>query len=305
MKCKYTKEIKDLWMPEAQATFDDLWQSVLLDPCLHQFDPTKLMVLRTNFPAKGFRYIVCQPGNNEASLELVSQFMSGKGFQCLTKTDNSVLYPVTFGSCQLCGNECYLHWYLGEAFCGDFAMNKFHHMCYGGHVVWDMDGYAVIFILSYNGANQAILELQMRLIKWDVDIVHCCNDHLVDADYWSRLNCNLCYDLSFYSYLRHVESFCQTHPAPTKIPIDAEHMPYYQGPCVHSLLSLQEELAEQDVIPDAPAPIDDAATALFTKIVTSRELGLTSLSIQPLEFSMFTTPSLAVLVPLAWALYDY
>jgi hypothetical protein len=49
-------------------------------------------------------------------------------------------------------------------------MNKFRHMCYGRCFVWVTDCYAVKFILSYDGANQAILHLQMRLMGWDVDI---------------------------------------------------------------------------------------------------------------------------------------
>jgi hypothetical protein len=162
MKREYTKETKDLWMPKAQAVFDNRQQFVLLDPCLPWFDPTKLTVLRTDFFAKGFGYVVCQPGNNKVSLELVSQFMSGNGFQFLTKMDNSILYPVAFGSCQLLGNERYLHSYLGEAFCGDFAMNKFLHMCYGCRFVWVPDCYAVKFILSYDKANQVILRLQIN-----------------------------------------------------------------------------------------------------------------------------------------------
>jgi hypothetical protein len=83
--------------------------------------------------------------------------MSGNGFQFLTKTDNGVHYPVAFGRHLLCGNKCYLHLYLGEAFCGDFAMNEFHHMCYGRCFVWVTDCYAMKFILSYNRANKAIL----------------------------------------------------------------------------------------------------------------------------------------------------
>jgi hypothetical protein len=48
---------------------------------------------------------------------------------------------------------------------------------------------------------------------WDVDIVHRRNDHLVDANYWLRLDANLCYDPSFCTYLRLFDSFRTTHPA--------------------------------------------------------------------------------------------
>jgi hypothetical protein len=125
MKQEYTKEIGPMWMTEAQAKFDDLRQSVLSDSCLQWFDPAKLTVLCTDLSAKGFGYIVCQPGDNDVSLELVSQFMSGNVFHFLTKQGDGVLYPVATGSRCLCRNERYLHLYLGKAFCGDFAMNKF------------------------------------------------------------------------------------------------------------------------------------------------------------------------------------
>ena len=75
-------------------------------------------------------------------------------------------------------------------------------MCYGCRFVWVTDCYAVKFLLSYDGANQAILRLQMRLMGWDVDIVHRTNDYLVDADYWLRLDSDLCYDPLFKKYLR-------------------------------------------------------------------------------------------------------
>jgi hypothetical protein len=76
-------------------------------------------------------------------------------------------------------------------------MNKVRYMDYGCQYVWVTDCYAVKFILSYNGANQAFLCLQMHLIGWDIDIVHHTNDYLVGANYWSRLNADLGYNPSF------------------------------------------------------------------------------------------------------------
>ncbi len=146
------------------------------------------------------------------------------------------------------------------------------------------------FILSYDGANQAILRIQIRLMGWDVDIVHRRNDHLVDADYWSRLDCNLCYDPSFRSYLRFVESFRTNHPLPTEIPIKAEHMPYYRGTRVHALPSSNDEPIHNDVVSDTAPPIDKAAAALLTNIITSGELGCTSLGIWTVVFGNFTIP---------------
>jgi hypothetical protein len=155
------------------------------------------------------------------------QFMSANGFHFLTTANDGVYDPVAFGGRRARGNKKYLHSYLGEAFCGDYAMNKFCHMCWGRRFVWVTDSYAFKFILSYNGANQAILRLQMQLMGWDVDIVYQCNEHLVDTDHWSRLDANLCYDPSFCTYLHLVEDLKRNHPALTKIPMNVEHMPYY------------------------------------------------------------------------------
>ena len=197
MERECTELVGDLWTPTTQETFDDLRNAILCDPCLHRFNPHSLTVLRTYFSLKEFGYVVCQANTDDVSLALASQLMSGNCFHFLTKTNGGVLCPVAFGSRQTRGNEKHLHSYLGEGFCGDWAMNKVRHMCYGRRFVWVTDCYAVKFILLYNGANQAVLRLQMPLMGWDVDIVHWTNDYLVDADNWSRLDSDLCYDPSF------------------------------------------------------------------------------------------------------------
>jgi hypothetical protein len=150
-----------MWTPDVQSTFDSLRNSILEDPCLCCFDPAKLTVLCTEFSSKGFGYVVCQPDDDNFSLELILQFMSGNGFHFLTMTDGGVLHPVAFGSQRARGNKKYLHLYLGKAFCGNYAMNKLCHLCWGRSFVWVTDCYSVKFILSYDGANQAILRLQM------------------------------------------------------------------------------------------------------------------------------------------------
>ncbi len=221
-------------MPEAQWLFNDLQQSILSNPCLRRFNPRKLTVLRTHFSAKGFGYVVCQSDNNNTSLALALQFMSGNGFHFLTKTNGGALYPIVFDSRRTHGNKQFLHSYLGERFCGDWAMNKVCHMCYGRRFVWVTDCYAVKFILLYDGANQAILCLQMCLMGWNVDIVHHTNDHLVDADYWSRLEADLCYDLSFRQYLRLAAELRHKQPPSTILPMQDKNekiRPWARGLC--------------------------------------------------------------------------
>ncbi len=161
---EYIEPIGDMWTPDVQSTFDYLRNSILKNPCLSHFDLAKLTVLRTDFSSMGFGYVVCQPNNDNVSLELVLQFMLGNGFHFLTTTNGGVLHPVVFGGQRTRGNKKYLHSYLCEAFCSNYAMNKFRHMCWGCRFVWVTDCYAVKFILSYDGANQAILRLQMRLM---------------------------------------------------------------------------------------------------------------------------------------------
>ena len=65
---------------------------------------------------------------------------------------------------------------------------------------------------------------------WDVNIVHRTNDYLVDADYWSRLDSDLCYNLLFKKYLRLVAEMQKNYPAPKELPMKDKHMPYYRGP---------------------------------------------------------------------------
>ncbi len=123
--------MEDLWTSEVQTTFDNLHGLILWDPCLWQFDPRKITILRMDFSAKGFGYVVCQPDDDKTSLALALQFMFGNGFHFLTKTNGGVLYSIAFGSRRTRGNEKFLHSYLGEGFAGDWAMNKVRHMCFG------------------------------------------------------------------------------------------------------------------------------------------------------------------------------
>jgi hypothetical protein len=58
MEQAYTEAVGDLWTPEMQATFNNLRGSILCNLCLRRFNPRKITVLRTDFLAKGFGYVV-------------------------------------------------------------------------------------------------------------------------------------------------------------------------------------------------------------------------------------------------------
>jgi hypothetical protein len=45
MEKDYTKAVGNLWMPEAQLTYDHLRNSILCNPCLRHFDPRKVTIL--------------------------------------------------------------------------------------------------------------------------------------------------------------------------------------------------------------------------------------------------------------------
>jgi hypothetical protein len=99
----------------------------------------------------------------------------------MTKGSKAILHPVCFGARRTRGNEIRLHSHLGEGFSGDYAINRCSSYVFGQCFAWVIDCYAIKFILSYEGGNPAILCLQMRLMCWDVDIVHRPDTELVDA----------------------------------------------------------------------------------------------------------------------------
>ncbi len=143
MQHEYMSCVGDLWTTKAAAAFDDLRQCILCNPCLHCFNYKKLTILQTGFLSQGFGYVVCQPDDDDASLQLIAKYMSGNGFGFMTLTSNGTLYPVAFGFWQTHGNEPHLHSYLSEIFARDWAMSKCWHMLFGHRFVWVTDCYAV------------------------------------------------------------------------------------------------------------------------------------------------------------------
>jgi hypothetical protein len=160
----YSQPIGDLWTPAAQAEFDDIHNAILADPCIKRFDSTKLVVLRTDFSSLGFGYCLLQPGDDAASVSAAQDYRDGKGFAFMTKESQAVLNPVCFGARKTRGNESRLHSHLDEGFSGDYGINKCRQYLFAQRFVWVTDCYAVKFILSYEGSNPAILQLQMRLM---------------------------------------------------------------------------------------------------------------------------------------------
>jgi hypothetical protein len=66
-KFDYTELATPHWSTDAQHAFEDIKNSILLDPCLLCFNHQRLIVLCTDFSSRGMGYVVCQPGTDETS----------------------------------------------------------------------------------------------------------------------------------------------------------------------------------------------------------------------------------------------
>jgi hypothetical protein len=120
-------------------------------------------------------------------------------------------------------------------------MKKCRHMLFGQQFVWVADCYVAKFLLSYDGANPAILRLQMRLMCWEVKIIHHPDSQLVDADYWSQLGSDIEYDPLQRDHLEFAMKTRAANPPPTEVPMCPENMPYYRGLRFQALASFPQQ----------------------------------------------------------------
>ena len=286
MQHEYTESLEGLWTDKAQASMDDLKKSVLDDPCLKRYDHRKLLVLMTDFSAKGFGYVACQPADDAVSLAAMAKRVTGGSFEFLKAGSDALLHPVAFGGRRTKGNETKLHSHLGEGFSGDWSINKCRHMCFGQRFTWVTDCYAIRFILSYDGKNPAILRLQMRFMCWDMDIEHRKGELLAGPDYFSRLEADLCFDPLLKDYIERAQELKRQYPTASGMPMQPENMPYYRPPRV--TLSLDEPAVNFASV-ETPA-LDREAQDVFTAIVVDHSHGLCHLSNCPIRFGNFAEP---------------
>ena len=120
----------------------------------------------------------------------------------------------------------------------------------------------------------------MRLMCWDMDIVHRNDIYLTNADYWSHLGENICYDNLFKSYLDFDHGLHKTYPTPIGLPVLPEKMPYYQGPRVLPPSNTDKQITNVH-----------HCQSLFSQVMTHNSNGLCYLSITPVT-SVNLTPSL-------------
>jgi hypothetical protein len=148
----------------------------------------------------------------------------------MTKGSEATLRPICLGARKTRGNKVQLHCHLGKGLSGDYTINKCRPYVFGQRFFWVTDCYAIKFILSYEGGNPAILRLQMRMMCWDVNIVHRPDVEMIDADYWSQMGADLNFDPLYRKYLELTRQTRQSNPAPTDLPMRPENMPYYRIP---------------------------------------------------------------------------
>jgi hypothetical protein len=154
--------------------------------------------------------------------------MAGGECEFLLPKSTLTLHPVAFG-CRRCrGNEVSLHSHYGEGFALDWAINKNRHMVFGLQFTAITDCYALRFIFSYDGNNPPLLRLQMRLMCWDMTIVHRPGTLLSLPDYLSRLGADLCYDPMLRDYIQKIAALKQASPPVSSLPILSENTPGYR-----------------------------------------------------------------------------
>jgi hypothetical protein len=238
MNFEYTDAAAPHWTTAVQDALIDVKEVILSDPCLKRFDHHCHIVFRTDFSSHGFGYVVCQPGDNDALTVAMNAYQCSSDFSFMAKSSTADLHLVAFCAWRCRGNEIHLHSHLGEGFAGNWLINKCRHVLFGQQFVQATDCYAIKFIFSYESTNPAILHLQMRLMYWDVDILHRNDNYLVDADYWSCLGTDLCFNLLFKKYLELTRSLCYTQCLPA--------FPCYRTTChttvIHVLFQLNHLL---------------------------------------------------------------
>lgn len=273
-KQEYTTTLGDQWDTSAQSAFEDIRNALLQDPVLKRFDHRKRLYLMTDFCKDGFGYCACQPGDDAPSIAAMKREMAGGDCEFLLPNSKLTLHPVAFGCRRTRGNEVRFHFHLGEAFSGDWAINKVRHLIFGMIFTWITDCYALRFILSYDGNNPALLQLQSRLLCWAMVIVHRPGSELGPADFLSRLAADLCFDPFLRDYIQRVQACRTAAPPVNTLPIRPENMPGYR--------------AKRKSAGDASPALDTAAVNLLSAIyVDNATEWSNSLAHVPVQFGQF------------------
>jgi hypothetical protein len=145
--------------------------------------------------------------------------------------------------------------------------------------------YPAQFMTTYEGSIPAVLCLQMHLMGCEVDIIHRANVFIGDANYWLRLDADLCYDSLFKEYLHIVSHLHSTFSKPLELPMQAANMPYYLRPYFHQDAKSPITPTNDDTPSDAQVQL-----SLFTDVNSTSSVIL-PLSIIPVHFGTYDNPA--------------
>ena len=259
---------------EHEKEWDFILKFILTDPCLQRFDHRKIFYLRTDFCAKGFRYVGLQSTNDRVSLEAMIREMEGGECEFM-KTDNptgSSLQAVCVGSCRCRGYEKRLHSYLGKTFSGDWAFKKVRHYIWGMRNTWITDGVAIRFLLTYDGDNGPILRIQMQIMMVFYNIVHRNACWILDADYMSRHGGNIWWDPLLVQYNQYASLLRKNHAAPMG-PIKSHMMPGWRKP-KFKIAAQVSTIKEYKGVVNTPVTVEDIPTKKDNKNTSDTLLSL-------------------------------
>jgi hypothetical protein len=103
MERAYTEAVGDLWMPEVQATFNDLCGSIMCNPCLRRFDLRKVTVFALTFWRKALVMLYASLTMTKHPLPLHLSSCLGMGFISSPKRMVGHFTPLHSGHAALAG----------------------------------------------------------------------------------------------------------------------------------------------------------------------------------------------------------
>ena len=101
------------------------------------------------------------------------------------------------------------------------------------------------------------------------------NEYLIDADYFSRLGKDLCFDPLLLEYVHQVIGLRKKYPAPERLPMQPQHMPHYRGPRIKGRKVQADE------------PVDTSAMEIIETMHTNQMSGPQHLSIIPVHVERY------------------
>ena len=186
--------------------------AVISDPCIVRYDFEKSPYLITDLSKVGFGSDLFQLNDDPYSVAAIRREMEGGVCEFLRHKSKFLLQSTAFGYRRTCSREDNLHSHLGEGFTLDLEIYKNCSKLWGVRSNSITDRYGLFFILTYKGPNTVVLQMQMRLMLWAMDLYHRGAAYFVSPYYFSRLGVDLCFDEMMRLYLNNTIHICKLYP---------------------------------------------------------------------------------------------